>query len=317
MDFNRSVEHFVTLFDSCYLPMGLSLYKSLIEQAQPFHLWVICMDDDLEDRLHLLSLPHLTLIKLKDVETRDLIDVKCKRSKGEYCWTMTPFAPQFVLEMDSTIDHVTYIDADMFFFNDPRILLNEFLRSEKHVLMTEHFYAPEYDQSSTSGRFCVQFMTFRRTRESTNILHWWQHRCLEWCSARCENGKLGDQKYLDDWPDIFASDVHILKQVEKTLAPWNVSFFEKQSEGKLNPVFYHFEGFRIIKPDKALLCSSYKVGKAALILYDRYILDLRSSIDVLKNRGFPIQTMTRKKETYQILRDFIRRLTGRIHYKTI
>ena len=307
----------MTLFDSYYLPMGLSLYNSLIEQAQPFHLWVICMDEIVEDRLRLLSLLHLTLIKLKDVENNDLIKVKSKRSKGEYCWTMTPFAPQFVLEINNTIDYITYIDVDMFFFNDPRILLNEFYKSGKHVLITEHFYAPEYNQASTSGRFCVQFMTFRRTPESKKIMNWWQERCLEWCSANFDKGRLGDQKYLDDWPTMFESDVHILKQVEKTLAPWNVFFFEKKFQGKLDPVFYHFEGFRIVNSNKAFLYSSYKIGEAGLILYDRYISNLRNSINILKNRGFPIQKMTRKKENYQIPRDFIRRLTGRIHYKKI
>jgi len=308
----RPFEHFVTLFNSDFLPLGLTLYNSLVSHAQPFHLWVICMDETVEERLKTIGLPNLTTIPLKDIETKELLDVKPTRTIGEYCWTITPFTPKAVFDRDTNVERVTYIDADLFFFDDPQILLKEFEKSKKHVLITEHAYAPEYDQTLRSGRFCVQFMTFRRTIESCNVMKWWQDRCVEWCYAHGEDGKLGDQMYLDRWPELFGDSVHILKQVDKTLAPWNVSYFERKLGGGLNPVFYHFEGLRITKPNKIQLYSSYKIGKRGLNLYTVYISVLKKSINFLNINNIPIKCMIRKKERWWLFKYFIRILMGKV-----
>src|SRR5512146_2759101 len=243
------VEHFVTLFDNNFLPVGLCLHASLLEHGQPFHLWILCMDDLVEQNLHRLALPHVSLIPLREVEDVRLLAVKPTRSRGEYCWTLTPFTPQFVFDRDPQVRRITYLDADMFFFSSPRSLLEEFEQSGKHVLITEHAYDPRYERfgrARRGGRFCVQFITFRRSPEAGKVMRWWQERCMEWCYARVEAGKFGDQKYLDQWPALFGAEVHILSQKEKTLAPWNVAYYEKLGHGKLSPVFYHFHGLRIL-----------------------------------------------------------------------
>ena len=149
MSSNNPVEHFVTLFDSNFLPMGLALHDSLMTQGQPFHLWILCMDERVEEQLKRISLPHVTLMPLAEVETRDLLVVKPGRNRAEYCWTLTPFTFQMVFDRDQDIQRVTYLDADLYFFDSPRILLNELDASGKHVLITEHAYAPEYSRGFT------------------------------------------------------------------------------------------------------------------------------------------------------------------------
>src|SRR5512134_2537900 len=95
------VEHFVTLFDSNYLPMGLALHDSLRRQGQPFHLWVLCMDETVEKQLQRLALPDVTLMPLGSVETRELLEIKPGRTRCEYCWTVTPFTFQAVFDRDN------------------------------------------------------------------------------------------------------------------------------------------------------------------------------------------------------------------------
>src|SRR5947208_676192 len=97
------VEHFVTLFDSAYLPAGLCLYRSLCEQAQPFRLWILCIDSTTETCLRELGLPNVSLIPLREEETPRLLAVKPQRTTGEYCWTLTPFCVQFVMDRDPSI----------------------------------------------------------------------------------------------------------------------------------------------------------------------------------------------------------------------
>jgi hypothetical protein len=177
------VEHFVTLFDDSFLPLGMALHQSLVEHASPFHLWVVTIDDAVEAHLRQLALPNLSIIPLREIETPELLAVKPGRTRGEYCWTITPFVCQAVFDREPSARRATYLDSDVWFLADPRMLLKELGDSRKHVLITEHGFAPEYDRSHDSGRFCVQFLTFDRTPDAARVMTWWQERCVEWCFA--------------------------------------------------------------------------------------------------------------------------------------
>ena len=276
------MEHYVTLFDSLFLPQGLALHMSMERHIDDYSLWILCVDDEVHDSLLKINLPNVRLLKLSELETPELFAVKPTRSKGEYCWTLTPFAPRFVFEADASLTRVTYLDADMWFRKNPAPIFREFDASEKHVLITDHNYAPEYNMSANSGQYCVQFMTFNRDGGEV-VRKWWEERCIEWCFARFEDGKFGDQKYLDDWPDRFRNEVHVLKNKELLLAPWNATRFPYG-----NSVAWHFHGLKIVSQKKVLL-SSYPLPNVLIrYVYQPYLMDMRSSINALKMIDFPI-----------------------------
>jgi len=97
------MEHYVTLFDSLFLPQGLALHASLERHGRPYTLWILCVDTDACHVLKKLALPHVRLLELDRLETDELRLVKPTRTRGEYCWTLTPFAPRFVFEADETV----------------------------------------------------------------------------------------------------------------------------------------------------------------------------------------------------------------------
>src|SRR2546423_5417528 len=113
------MEHYVTLFDSFFLPQGLALIDSLEQRAGSYLLWILCMDDQTHEVLDRLNLPNVRLMQLSAVETPTLLGIKKGRSRVEYCWTLTPFTPRFVFERDSKVDRVTYIDSDIWFRHNP------------------------------------------------------------------------------------------------------------------------------------------------------------------------------------------------------
>jgi hypothetical protein len=310
------VEHFVTLFDSSYLPMGMALHESLMAHSKPFCLWIICMDEKVEEQLSRLALPHVTLLPLREVETQELLAVKPARSLGEYCWTLTPFSFEAVFDRGLGAERVTYLDSDLFFFSSPQLLLRELEEAGKHVLITEHAYAPDHAKRwlEMSGRFCVQFLTFRRTAEGGEVMRWWQNRCLEWCFARFEEGKFGDQKYLDQWLELFAKDVHVVHQTEKTLAPWNAKHYEVMLNGRLEPVFFHFHGFRILSPTRVRLYYNYSIGREGLRLYDAYLASISNALKRLNDHGIPISCIN---ETLPITRMVWHMLKRRYRCKRI
>jgi len=182
---------------------------------------------------------------------------------------------------------VTYLDADLWFRGNPAPIFREFELSGKQVLITDHAYAPEHDQSATSGRYCVQFMTF--TREGgESVRRWWEERCIEWCFARFENGKFGDQKYLDDWPERFGDQVHVLQHAQWARAPWNGTTSPHEEA-----LFFHFHGLRLLVGDKVNL-GGYPLSSALIQnVYSPYLGYLARAIRALRDLGFQPQLQHR------------------------
>jgi hypothetical protein len=254
-----------------------------------YTLWILCVDDNAFDVLQTLALPNVRLLQLSKLETDELLRVKPGRSKGEYCWTLTPFAPRFVFEHDSSVERVTYVDADLWFRKNPSAIFREFYASGKDVLITDHAYAPEYDQSATSGQYCVQYMTF--TRDGGEVVRkWWEERCVEWCFARIEDGKFGDQKYLDDWEERFVESVHVLQEQEYMQAPWNAVRYP-YGQG----IVYHFHGLRLLEKDQVLLAPNYSLPKVLVDnVYNAYLQDFSQAVRILRAVGVQVREQGHK-----------------------
>ena len=309
------VEHYVTLFDNNFLPLGLCLHASLQRHGGAFVLWILCMDEAVERNLTALNLPSVRLIPLADAETEALRAVRPTRTRGEYCWTLTPFTPDLVFARDASATRVTYLDADLFFFTTPSALFAELDASGKDVLITEHAFAPEYDTAALNGRFCVQFMTFRRTPAAAEVLHWWQERCIEWCYGRHEDGKFGDQKYLDLWPALFGDTVHILRDLDQALAPWNADYrLQRHAAGSAHrPAFYHFHGLRMVAARKVRLFSGHRV-MTARPLYAEYAKAIRETAARLHAANIDMPVIADHPDALEWLREIKRRATGRVGY---
>ena len=140
-------EYYVTLFNKLYLPQGLSLYKSLEKVSNYFILFIFCVDDETLEIIRKLNLSKVVLIALSDYEDLDLKELKKTRTIAEYCWTLTPLVIEWVFKENINIKRLTYLDADIFFFNSPRPIFEEFAKSEKGVLITKHAYSPINDYS--------------------------------------------------------------------------------------------------------------------------------------------------------------------------
>ena len=275
------MEHYVTLFDSLFLPQGIALHRSMQRHAGPHTLWVVCVDRPAFEVLSRLALPDVRLIDLSTMETPDLLAVKPERSRGEYCWTLTPFAPGFVFDEAPDATRVTYVDADLWLRASPKAVFAEFERSGKSVLITDHLPAAEQDHSATNGRFCVQFLTFSRTGGEV-VRRWWAERCLEWCYARLEDGRFGDQKYLDSWPERFADDVHVLSENLPVLGPWNAMRFPYGSAFAM-----HFHGLRLLGADRVYIADNYQIPEITFrCVYRPYFSDLSGAVAQLAQAGF-------------------------------
>lgn len=306
------MEHYVTLFDSLFLPQGLSLLRSMDRHAGSFTLWILCVDDVTFTMLDSMSLKNVRLLQLSKLEDEKLKKVKKIRSKGEYCWTLTPFAPGFVFDADQEVKRVTYLDADMWFRKNPSPIFDEFDKSGKAVLITDHNYDAEYDQSDISGQFCVQFVVFDRIK-SDEVRVWWSNKCLDWCYAIPENGKFGDQKYLEEWPKIFPDFIHILENKEWLLAPWNAKRFPYG-----NSICWHFHGLRLLGGDKKhqVYIGEYELPDVVIAnIYKQYLNDMSLSIAILRKFGFEVHRQI-KFNFFRKIKLSMRKSIGKLKYSS-
>jgi hypothetical protein len=282
--------NYCTLFDSAFLPYGLTMYRSLLSHCRDFNLYIFPFDSLCEERLTRLNLENVTIVSLKDFENASLLNVKNTRSKKEYYWTCASSTILYCIEKFQ-LDHCTYIDADLFFFNDPAPLYDEF--NAGSVFLTEHRYTERFDVSSLSGKYCVQYASFKNDADGLTALRWWVNSCIEWCYDRHEEGKFGDQKYLDDWLTRF-KNIIVTKNPGAGVAPWNVQQYNFTRNGKLiqgqvikthekfNLVFYHFHEFRQLN-QKELFLGGYPLRKRIIdLIYRPYILTFSESLEMIK-----------------------------------
>ena len=231
---------FVTLFDETYASRALALAISLERFGVDFKLWVICLDDASHQILGNLGNPKILSIPREDWQDDALLKLETERSRREFCWTMTPFSIQKVFSQQPEIDVLTYLDADLWFMSDPTELLNRIKSRHRGAFITSHAFSPSHADLAKYGQFNVQFLSIHRSLGEM-VLSDWAKDCATWCFARLEDGKFGDQKYLDRWLTRYKGKVEVGEPQSMFQGPWNASHFQPSQA-----LTYHFSSLSFV-----------------------------------------------------------------------
>jgi hypothetical protein len=212
---------FCTYFDQRYLARGLALHASLSRHCDSFRLWVLCLDDETFAALGNLDLTNVCRISRSEFEAADpeLAAARTTRSTVEYYFTCTPRLPLHIFEQAPEVKALTYVDADLYFYADPRPLLQRL--SGKSVVITPHSFGDYPLETGLFGRYNVGWLSFRRGPVTSALLARWRAQCIEWCYLRDEDGRFADQKYLDAWPA--EPGVWVVDTPSVGLGPWNLA----------------------------------------------------------------------------------------------
>lgn len=295
------IRNFCTLFNHVFLDRGLVLIESLLRHHEKAQIVVFAFDDLVSEVLSKKADPRIKIVRLSEFEDEELLAVKSERSLGEYCWTATPSTILYCIEKLG-MDHCAYLDADLCFFHNTEEFLPEMIRSNKHVMITPHFYTPKFDQSEASGIYCVQYMLFRGTDQGIKILRDWRKDCLEWCFARIEPGRFGDQKYLDYWEERYGEAILVCSDRGMGVAPWNVQQYRRIGDAgwllrhsqhdSFSMKFYHFHEFKVLKNGKSFR-GWYPLPKwARRTLYPFYEQEIMKAREDMKELGVDVKVST-------------------------
>jgi len=266
------------------------MIESLINQDAKSKIYILALDENVYFSIKKLFKSKVEVIKLKDFENNQLLKVKSNRSIGEYCWTITPWLIKYCLEKYNLSD-ITYIDSDLFFFDNPGKVFPE--DKKYSIFITPHNYTKDYDQSQSSGIYCVQFLKIVNDFEGVKCLNKWADQCLDWCYNRVEDGKFGDQKYLDEWPNEY-NRVFVLKSLTIGLAPWNIQQFQlEEKKDKIYSrhtsgeesilTYYHFHEVKLSQ--NILFLNFYYLLEydVLYIIHSKYFNSLEKMEKIMKN----------------------------------
>lgn len=274
---------YCTLFDSNYILKGLAMYKSLMARSSDSLLYVMAFDDGCYKKLIDLNLPNLVVDNINSIEDDTFIRLKNERSRAEYCWTCGPSVIYFFL-VKYSLQEIIYLDSDLFFLGNPQIVLDEIAGCS--VAITEQGISER--SASLLGRYCVQYLYFKNDTNGIAALEWWRDSCIKWCYARVEDGKFGDQKYLDQFPTKF-NNVYVVKNLGVGIAPWNMFRYKFNKEAlticykniSYPAVFFHMHGLGFFIENNVLIVKvdSYlpeSVRKAYFIDYAEIVKETAS-----------------------------------------
>jgi hypothetical protein len=189
-----------------------------------------------------------------------------------------------------------YVDADMMFFDDPKLVLDE-LGCDGEILVHEHRYsADKLQYEAISGRFNVGLLAVKNGEQAQACIERWRRQCLDKCVVDPANGFCGDQKYLDEWPRLY-SRLRCIGHRGGGVAPWNVLSYRVTSvAGKpmvddQPVVFYHFHALQILPVGlmgliKIFPAFGYRLpSDVKKIIYRPYIKIVRENHAVIHGLG--------------------------------
>jgi len=306
--------YFCTYFDSYYLPKALCLLDSLNLHCPSFTLYMLCLDEASERKIKEANYGNVKVVSLKELETAypQLSELKNSRSKIEYYYTCGPAYIRYVLDMDKSIDLITYLDADMYFYDDPTPLYQALTGHSIGVIGT---HLPEFRKSRVwQGTYNVGWLNFRRDAEGIKCLEWWRDRCLEWCYERYEDGKYADQLYLDKWPELFEGFYEFTHRGANA-GPWNIGDYKiSKRDDKIfldnyPLLFYHFHGLKKISPS-IYYTSLFKTLKPMPPILKQMYIDYIKQLKTHSPEQDPTASIRKYRAKYHLLKTAYKIIVG-------
>jgi len=294
--------HFCTLFDMRYAARGIAMLESLETQFEGEKtITILAMDDTTPAMVAKLGRPEWKVVSVDQLGDAELIEIRKTRPHREFCWTCAPALARQMVESHPDRDTVVYVDADLYFFASPRLLLDE-LSDGGNILIHEHRYsADRRDYERSSGRFNVGFVAFVVGDESRACVNRWRQQVLDKCVLDPDNGYCGDQGYLNEWPSLYPG-LRILQNIGGGVAPWNLLSY-KVTGSKTRPavdnvpvVFFHYHSFRTVSVRffgdiAAIPAWGYEFSRDAQnLLFSRYSRRVRQISRKAVTLGFKIES---------------------------
>ena len=247
---------FCTVLSQKRLIQAAASYLYLAKVMDGFEIYVLCVDERSYDFIKQLNLSNVVLVKIDELNRTYISNLKNSRKLNQYCWTLKPVFINYIFENCTGIDRIIYMDADLFFLQNPEIIINNqpdtsvLISDGKIFLTNKPSEFVRYIQDVT-GNYNSGFMIFKNDINGRMCAKWWDNMCVNACTQNPDGNTFGDQKYLDNMPSLF-DNVGEITTPGVNIGHWNYEKYKftiENNEIMVNNyklIVYHFSGFRII-----------------------------------------------------------------------
>lgn len=262
------MRNYCALGDSKYLPNLICLIDSAKEHfTEDYTLHVLAMDDFTFNKLNSLrKYDNLKIYSINEINEdfqvrfirymqpgREAISNAQASNKDpgfvQFCWSLAPCFSEWLINRIKTA--ITYIDADIYFFDDIKSFFNEL--STSSIGLVRH----RIPYLMTSGEFNVGIVHFEYDAYGRSALNKWKSYLINSQNSYTIGfGTCGDQKYLELIYSFYRDQTSIIDKNFGHLAPWNVTqhkyedkkiIWESQAQ---DLIYFHFAHFVIENENK-------------------------------------------------------------------
>tara|TARA_R100000908_G_C3747700_1_gene142711 strand:+ start:644 stop:1501 length:858 start_codon:yes stop_codon:yes gene_type:complete len=279
-----------TVSDNNYLLKGLTLYESLKKNSKDFILHYLCIDEESYTSLKSFECASLKVYNVDSLVQEDPLLLNLKNSEYKYfCWSLASYFSNYLLLKGNSI---TYIDSDIYFHDNIEVILKEIGGRDVGIFRHRQFplstYRPE-------GLYNVGVVHFKNTQLGISVSNWWTDAVLN--KKYPQLATCGDQKYLDNFPNLCPKDSIYLDENIGHGAPWLWQLYEFISPTKIiwenqeqNLVFTHFSQFQFNGDSyvPSLMhhiytpLDEYKNNINLKVIYDEYFTNLKLTQSLYK-----------------------------------
>ena len=268
--------HIITLFDKNYLIRALTMKESILYFYQNIQFWFLCLDTESKNMIEEIKMDMVKAITLDNIGDERLLKTKIHRNNAEFAFTAKSVLIDYIINSSEVKESevVMWVDSDILFYSSPVDILNEM---EKYsIAITPHkFPDKNIELEKKVGRYNAGLIFFKVDNNSKKCINEWKNQCIDWCFLKYEDGKLGDQMYLDSWTKKYNA-VYEIPDKGINLGSWNVERYKVSSKSPEqifidnNPlVCYHFHGVKMYK-DKENSVHFLPINIINKNIFDKY-----------------------------------------------
>ena len=226
-----------------------------IKIINPEKRFIIGLVDKLDPRIDYSAFSEFELIPYFDLGYSEFEDMLSRYNIIEFNTAVKPFYFEYIFQKYPEVDHIYYIDPDIFLYQPIESLDHEWGDSE--ILLTPNLiYLPKATStgelaSLRHGINNLGFIGIRSGEESFKFIAWWKERLRFHCKIDKCFGIFVDQKWVDLAP-LFFNKIKSVKHPGWNMAWWNFSerkllqigetLYVNSENYKLT--FFHFSGFK-------------------------------------------------------------------------
>jgi len=204
--------------DFNFLAKGLTLYDSLMKHNDDIILHYLCFDDESYDELSKHECDNLIVYSDKPLHYDAVLRSLKENDRQYYSYALASVFSRYLMEVKN-ID-ITYIDSDIYFYDDIQIILDEI--GSKDIGIFRHRQYP-FNFPNDNGFFNVGVVHFKNTSLARSILNWWSDAVLH--RKYPELATCGDQKYLDAFLELPEENLFIDGNIGHG-APWQWQLYD-------------------------------------------------------------------------------------------